>query len=62
MNQSTRSPDRDPKIWPVVECEPTDVFLGVYTFNCATQTEEPREPTRRDTGTTGQADHRNPPG
>jgi hypothetical protein len=25
----------DPTTWPVVDCEPTDVFLGEFTHDCA---------------------------
>jgi hypothetical protein len=34
----------DPKMWPVVECEPTDVFLGSFNYDCtAALTDEQRE-------------------
>lgn len=33
----------DPMMWPVVECEPADVFLGSFDYDCtAALTDEQR--------------------
>lgn len=34
MNPPTEQPIRDPGTWPVVECEPADVFLGTFDYDC----------------------------
>lgn len=34
MSLPTPPPSSDPAQWPVVECLPTDIFLGVFDFDC----------------------------
>jgi hypothetical protein len=34
MNGEPKNQPSDPNTWPVVECEPADVFLGAFGHDC----------------------------